>query len=168
MADAKIDALETQVRLLDEQVASSRGLKREIADLKARLDKEVAFVLVLEHDTRQMADELLQVGSQYQELKENYHKDTNALRGQCSELESQLKAKDEEAMALKEEVGRLRIENKRLQDGQHKMVSSKIAVAFQVCVCWLTFDRSIASSSSRWRCPSSCRWHSRDAIPTAI
>jgi len=134
--------LEERVRILEGEAAESRALKNEIADLRAKLEKEIAFVLVLEQDTRQMAEELLEVGEKYQVLKEHYHRDTQSLREQCHELKTQLSAKEDECMLLKEELGRLRVENKRLQEGQHKMtrefffslaLSIKLSLAQQGC-----------------------------------
>ncbi len=84
----KVVELEERVRTLEEEAAEGRVLKREIAELRIKLEKEVAFVLVLEQDTRQMAEEvsgnmyspphfhrsngsskLLEVGEKYQMLK---------------------------------------------------------------------------------------------------
>lgn len=141
-ANATITQLRHQVRELEAHVLDSNGLRAEIHDLRARLDKEMAFVQVLEQDTKQMAEELMEVGGQFQELKVNYKRDTHALREECSELKATLSARDEEIMQLKAEVGQLRVENKRLQDGQHKMhrelffsmaLSIKLSLAQQGC-----------------------------------
>ncbi len=120
-ADAKIEQLEGRVRDLEEQVVDQRGLRGEIVELRQRLEKEMAFVQILERDTQQMADELVRLSRVHTELKDQHEADTDSYRSQCSELRQQLQAKEEENLAMKEQMGQLRMENARLQEAQNKM-----------------------------------------------
>jgi streptomycin 6-kinase len=89
----KIVAMEKLVEELQKEVDEQRGMKDEIAELRMRLDKEVAFVQILERDTQQMADELVKLSRCHQELMEQHDQDTSSYRSQCTELRQQLASK---------------------------------------------------------------------------
>lgn len=120
-AEQRVEELEAQVRELEEEVDHQHGLKADIAALRDRLAKEVAFVQVLEHDTQQMAEELTRLAAQHHELREKHEADTDSYRNQCDELRAQLQAKEDETLQLKQEVGQLQLDNKRLQEAQNRM-----------------------------------------------
>ena len=87
--------MEQLVEELKQEVEQQRGLQSEIAELRLRLDKEVAFVQILERDTQQMADELVKLSRTHQELMQQHENDTDSYRSQCTELRQQLAAKVE-------------------------------------------------------------------------
>ena len=119
--DAHIGELEAAVASLRAEVESGEGLRAEIKDLRVRLDKEMAFVQVLERDTQQMAEELMRMSRDQEELREKHENDTESYRTQVGELRQQLAHKEEEALEMKEEMAHLRQENRRLQEAQSRM-----------------------------------------------
>ena len=117
----RIAELEAHVAELESQTDEGKGLRKEISFLRERLEKEIAFIHVLEHDTQQMAAELMSLASQHAELKERSERDGARGREERDQLCQQLRDKESETLELKREVGVLKQDNIRLQDAQNNM-----------------------------------------------
>jgi len=98
-----------------------KALRSDIVHLKQKLEKEVAFAEILEEDTAQMSQQLICVDNEMRDLEEKYDRDVNGYKGKVDALQKQLYEKEAENLELKRELGRVMIENKRLQEQQSSM-----------------------------------------------